>query len=116
MRLQFFFFVLSSKLFTTAIESTPQPATEDRADRCLMTLTHCDLKVDGLGVTAVGYSPDGRIVAAGSYEFLRLWSDEGVELSSERGNDARVASLVFSRGSDSILVGRRDFTVNICSV
>src|SRR5207244_3334638 len=33
-----------------------------------------------------------------------------------RGNDARVASLVFSRGSDSILVGRRDFTVNICSV
>ena len=65
-------------------------------------------------VNAVAFSPDGRSLASGSDEIVRIWSTATGELEDKlEGHDGRVESVAFSHDGLFIVSGSEDKTVRI---
>ena len=68
-------------------------------------------------VLSVCFSPDGRTLASGSYDGIKLWDvATGKELRTLRGHAASVKSVSFSPDGRTIASGSRDKTVKLWDV
>ena len=68
-------------------------------------------------VLSVCFSPDGRTIASGSYDGIKLWDvATGKELRTLSGHAASVKSVSFSPDGRTIASGSRDKTVKLWDV
>jgi WD40 repeat protein len=72
----------------------------------------------GDGVTAVAYSPDGKIIAsAGADKVVRLWAaDSGKSLQTLSGHKHHVRALAFSGDGKTLASGGLDLTIRLWDV
>ncbi|HEY7426821.1 MAG TPA: PQQ-binding-like beta-propeller repeat protein [Gemmataceae bacterium] len=79
------------------------------------TPNNAEKGIDYGGVLTLAYSPDGRLLASGSYDgTVRLWDvGNGKELHALHGHGREVASVVFSPDGKVMASGGRDNTIRL---
>jgi len=76
------------------------------------------LQLEAVGIMDVAFSPDGKMIATGSYDHtVRLWqATDGKLLKTLRGHGDSITDLTFSPSGELLASGSNDGTVIIWGV
>jgi len=65
-------------------------------------------------VSSVAFSPDGKSVLTGSYDYVaRLWDTAGELVSEFKGHSSIITAAIFSPDGKSVLTGSWDYTMRL---
>ena len=80
--------------------------------------SHDELKAHSSNVSSVAFSPDGTLLASGSYDdTIKLWSIPGGELlKTLKGHEVRVLSVAFSPDGTLLASGSWNETIKLWSI
>jgi WD40 repeat protein len=98
-------------LYLPVSEAQNTPLREQKAELYVQT-GHAE------SVSSVAFSPDGKILASGSYDkTIKLWSVEtGAELRTLRGETDAIQSVAFSPDGKTLASGNFEKTIKLWSV
>ena len=103
-------------VLTGTLMRTLNPRTRGTNDlrEAFTGLSERMLSAHTFAVTSIAYSPDGRMIATGSFDFIRLWdAATGEQTGQLEGHRKGIRDLAFSPDGRTLASGSIDATVRL---